>query len=211
MDKNKYQLILASQSPRRFELLSWLDIPFKAISPQIEEVSFQENPQDVAVDLATQKGNAVFKKENQIEKGLILSFDTIVVLDNEIIGKPSDRNEARQILKKLSGRTHDVFTGCYLLPFSRNEEGRLATYSFFSQTKVTFDKISEELMESYLMTDESLDKAGAYGIQGKALTFVQSLEGSYSNVVGLPLNELINSFKTVFGTPHWRNLFCEKN
>lgn len=198
---NLYSLILASNSPRRKELLGWLDIPFKVVGSDIEEHSKEENPIHMAIDLAVQKGEAVWKnlKAEHGAYPLIVSSDTIVVLENRIYGKPSSREEAKEMLLSLSGREHKVVTSIYIKAKSIYTNKEIHR-KFAIETDVKFSKITEDILEPYLDSEESMDKAGAYGIQGKGLLFVESLRGSYSNVVGFPLVEFIDEL---------RHLLCE--
>ena len=206
LDKNaKFNLILGSQSPRRKELLSWLNIPFTILTADLDEISHQSEASDIAVDLASQKAHAVFDKANQIKHRFIISSDTIVVLDKKIYGKPKDKNEAREILSELSDRTHQVVTGVSFL-FIDQLSGKKREHLFYDSTEVTFDEITSDLMEHYIATGDSLDKAGAYGIQGPSLTFISKVNGSYSNVVGFPLDKIVNELKVILGE-NWRALF----
>lgn len=131
----------------------------------------------------------------------IVAADTIVCLDHVIYGKPKDRSDAKKILEKLSNRTHSVFTAVSLRLI---ENGEISTYSFIEESKVSFNTISRELMERYLDTGDSLDKAGAYGIQGPSLTFISKVDGDYANVVGFPLSRFVKEmdkiFKSKFGS-----------
>lgn len=119
-----------------------------------------------------------------------------MVLDGEIINKPANVDEARKILKKLSGKTHEVYTG---VSFIFKTENKIIKHTFFDKTLVTFCSIDHDLLELYLKTGESLDKAGAYGIQGRALGFIEKLDGSYSNVVGFPLDKVLLNLKSILG------------
>lgn len=197
-DRNKklYSLILASNSPRRKELLGWLDIPFKVVGSNIEEHSDEDNPTDLAIDLAIQKGEAVWKGLNKEDDQypLMVSSDTIVVLGKRVYGKPRSREEAKEMLLSLSGKEHKVITSIYIKARSI-KSGEVILKKFAVETDVTFSQISEDILEPYLDSEESMDKAGAYGIQGKGLLFVESLKGSYSNVVGFPLAEFIEELR----------------
>jgi len=191
MQSNKYQLILASGSPRRAEFLSWLEIPFEVISSDIDEESDEKSPSKLATELAEKKGKVV-RSLLPHSNPLIIAADTVVVLEDKIYGKPTSINEAREFLSELSGRSHKVYTGVSIL----NKE---SVFSFCEETIVEFAPISDEMMNNYLKRNESLDKAGAYGIQGPSLTFIRNLQGSYSNVVGLPLARLIIEIKNFLG------------
>lgn len=187
MQIDKFKLILASQSPRRKELLQWTFLPFKIIPSGIDEVMTSSDPIKVVEDLAFQKASDIF---NSYPKDMVIGADTIVVNEGKILGKPKDVNEARKMLLSLSGKGHDVYTGVAIL-FKDHK------IIFHAHTKVIFKKIPEDLLELYLATQESLDKAGAYGIQGAALGFIERVEGSYSNVVGLPVDLVLEKIQEV--------------
>ncbi len=217
-DKSKLlSLVLASQSPRRKELLGWVGVPFEVFPVDILEKSNLTSPQEVAEDIAVQKGDEAFRLLRE-RKGFgetffpcVVSSDTIVCLDTKIMGKPGDVNEARAMLKELAGRLHTVVTGVYVTVLDPRD-GKEKSTVFSSTTDVEFDHIPEDVLEEYLKTGDSLDKAGSYGIQGPSLTFIKSLQGSYSNVVGFPLNEFIKELKVLLTSPRddkgeWRNLF----
>jgi septum formation protein len=173
-------LILASASPRRRELLSQLAIPFTVVPANIEEHQLINEPPFTYVRrMAESKAAHVAQ---QYPDALVLGADTIVVLDYDILGKPAHHDEARQILRRLSGRQHTVITGLALLQH-RQQLKRLDTVS----TLVRFRSLLPADIEQYIATGEPFDKAGAYGIQGGAAAFVASLDGCYTNVVGLPL------------------------
>lgn len=183
----KFKLILASASPRRKELLGHLKIPFEIITKNIPEESDATDPVEFTREIARDKGKAVLEELLALrsqENFFVVSADTIVCLDGKIYGKPKDRDEARAFLNELAGRTHSVFTAVVIQ--TKDKE-----FSFVEESKVTFDKISESLMERYLATGDSLDKAGAYGIQGASLTFISNVDGCYANVVGFPLSRFV--------------------
>lgn len=195
-EKDKINLILASGSPRRKQLLGFLNIPFEIHTADIDETSNKATPEDQACDISEQKGRAVLEKFSP-ENSLIISSDTMVILDNKIFGKPGTVDKARTMLKELSGKTHQVVTAVTFI-FPNGE-----SHNFFDSTKVSFNSIDDDILEDYLKTEDSLDKAGAYGIQGASLTFIARLEGSYSNVVGFPLEKVVNELKN---TGYWERL-----
>lgn len=203
----KFHLILASASPRRKELLGHLNLPFEIIPSHEKEESNEQDPVKFSQEIALLKAQNVFQKmksKNDIVP-VIISADTIVVLDGQIFGKPKDRDDARQMLQNMSGKNHEVYTSVVLLSQDRKQ-------IFSVKTSVTFDNIKTDLLESYLISGDSLDKAGAYGIQGEALSFISKIDGSYSNVVGFPLShfvqELSQFLKINLDTNDWRRLFC---
>lgn len=173
-------LILASQSPRRRELLEQLGVTFHCCPADIDETPFQqENPNDYVLRLAIEKAQAV---ANTNPDTWVLGSDTSVVIDNIILGKPESKAHGVDMLLSLSNRKHEVLTGIALV---RNDE----CHSRLVSTQVCFREISRSMAEAYWHTQEPCDKAGAYGIQGKGGMLVRSIEGSYSAVVGLPLAE----------------------
>ena len=179
-------LILASKSPRRKELLKQIGIPFVVVVSDAEEVSGNSwTPAALVVENAKRKAHAVAEK---YPDSPVLGADTVVSSEGKIFGKPKDKDEARKILTALSGKTHEVTTGLALI--NRNE---IRTTNV--TTKVFFDTMTKADIDAYIATEESMDKAGAYAIQGKAARFIEKIEGSYSNVVGLPLNALIQLSK----------------
>lgn len=190
MANSKLKLILASTSPRRKELLGHLKIPFEVMSMNVSEDSDENDPQTFCRELAIKKGQAVLEecRARNLDHLFIVSADTIVSLGDKIYNKPADRNEARDILNELSGKTHSVFTAVAIFLYTQNQ---ISSHSFVDESKVTFDPISATLMERYLDTGDSLDKAGAYGIQNGSLTFISKVDGSYSNVVGFPLSRFV--------------------
>ena len=212
----KMKLILASGSPRRKELLGWLNIPFEIKSSDVEEVTEKVDPFEIAEDLAALKGRDIFNIYSQ-ESGFgedlfpfIISSDTIVTLGDKVYGKPKDSEDARRMLLELEGREHRVVTGVFLTCI--DSDGVLQERVFSCESEVTFEKIDRDLLEIYLESGESLDKAGAYGIQGRSLRFISNLKGSYSNVVGFPISDFLREFKDFLGHKEstkgeWRELF----
>lgn len=177
------KLILASTSPRRKELLRREGIEFKVLIPDnIEEDDLFEDPVSYVLKLSRKKAESVAKK---VEDGLILGADTIVVLDDKILGKPKDKKEALFILERLSGKYHKVYTGITLI---NKKSGKVK--SDYGCTKVKFNQLRKEDILKYIATGEPLDKAGAYGIQGMGDFLVENIEGDLDNVIGLPVEKL---------------------
>lgn len=174
------KLILASASPRRRELLSRLTDDFEIIVCKDEEHSEEGAPHLYVMDLAAHKAAAVAAMTR--EPALVIGSDTVVVLDGKILGKPSDPQEAVEMLGQLAGRTHHVLTGVALYDTTDGHCTR-----FYEETSVTMDSVSEKEIQEYVKTGEPMDKAGAYAIQGIASKFIISLSGNYDNVVGLPI------------------------
>jgi len=175
----KLPLILASSSPRRAELLQAAGISFRVQAANVDEaVQTGERSIDYVIRLAREKASVV--AELCQESAVVLGADTIVVIENELIGKPADEDDARRMLRMLSGKWHEVLTGVALIT-PREARTDAAT------TRVKFAPLSDDEIEWYVASGEPSDKAGAYAIQGLASRFVERIEGSYSNVVGLPV------------------------
>ncbi|MEE1442277.1 MAG: Maf family protein [Blautia sp.] len=189
-------IILASASPRRRELLDMVGIPFSVCPSQGEEQIRGSSPKEVVEELSEQKAREVFLKTSG--EVLVIGADTVVAAEGNILGKPKNRKEAIQMLKKLQGASHEVYTGVTML--SRNENGEQQK-TFHVMTAVEFYPMSEEEIESYVDTGEPMDKAGAYGIQGKAGIFVKEIRGDYNNVVGLPVARLYQELKQMGMNP----------
>jgi septum formation protein len=204
----KYQLVLASNSPRRKELLGWIDVPFTIQGSDVEEVSDAKDPVAFALDIAKLKGESVWQQIDKSINPLIVASDTLVELNGKILGKPASRGEAQSMLEELAGQWHRVVTSVFI---RAEVGGHIKDRTFAVETRVKFGDIPKDIMVPYLDSKESMDKAGAYGIQGKGLTFVEALEGSYSNVVGFPLYEFINHLKDFLPLSgegdHWREFF----
>lgn len=179
-------LVLASGSPRRQELLTSIGIPFSVRVPSSEETPrLGEAPEDYALRAARGKAMDVSTEMGKIAgQAAILAADTIVVLNGRILGKPKDNDEALKMLRALSGVKHTVITGCCLLAGSLED-------SFYVESTVHMWQAPDELLVAYASSDEPLDKAGGYAIQGSIGFLVRSIQGSWSNVVGLPLAEVV--------------------
>lgn len=188
------KLILASASPRRRELLEGLGLRFDIIVSNEEEKTDKELPPKLYVgELALIKAAAVAKQITDRKKQIIISADTIVCLGDEILTKPKDNEDAFNILKKLSGKTHCVYTGICVMRLS---DALTVTKSV--KTEVVFKELDDETIRKYIGTGECSDKAGAYGIQGKGSVLVKEIHGDYFNVVGLPLTVLSDVLKDEF-------------
>jgi len=176
-------LILASNSPRRRELLAQIGLTFTIAPADVDErIRSGEAPEDYAERLALEKARTAAR---QAGEGIIIAADTIVVVGGTILGKPGDAEDARRMLKELSGREHAVVTGLAVMD-AATQRSSVRT----SITKVWFRDLSEREISAYVATGEPLDKAGAYGIQERGALLVERIEGCYSNVVGLPLSLL---------------------
>ena len=192
------RILLASQSPRRRDLLRMIGIPFEAIPADIDESQLPgEPPAEHAERLAREKGAVIAARRPD---ALVISADTIVVLDGEVLGKPADAAEARATLRRLSGRTHTVFTAVAVA-----FEGRVE--SEVEAVAVTFRELDDETIAAYVETGEPMDKAGAYGIQGYGAIIVQRIDGDFFAVMGLALGLLVELMARVgaryeFRPPH---------
>ena len=178
------KLVLASKSPRRSEILKNAGYEFTVrVADADETIPEGTKPEDAVVFLAARKAMAVDRADDET----VLGADTIVVLDNKILGKPRGREDAFNMLKSLSGRVHSVFTGVCII-----EKGKSMTFS--EETQVEFLSLTDEEIYEYIDTNDCYDKAGAYGIQGYASKFVRRISGDYFNVVGLPISAIFEKF-----------------
>ena len=180
-----HNLVLASSSPRRQELLTKLGVQFTVLVAQVEEDSFFSK--SVAIDdslsaVSLEKARVV---GGLVQKNVIIGADTVVILDGRVLGKPSGYTEASEMLQQLSGRSHIVKTGVSIFDNVSNK-----SLSEVVKTTVQFKKLSDEEISWYLEAGEFFDKAGAYGIQGRAGVLIEKIEGCYYNVVGLPINSV---------------------
>ena len=179
-------LILASASSRRSELLRSLGIRFRTVPPDVDEAARPgEAPEEHALRLAETKARTVAAHRPLDRDAVVLGADTVVALDGIVLGKPSDEADARRMLRLLAGRTHEVFTG---VSVCRTGDGRRA--GSVERTVVRFRPLDETILSWYVSTGECADKAGAYSIQGQGVLLTDGIQGSWSNVVGLPLEAL---------------------
>lgn len=186
------EIILASASPRRKEILSLLDIPFKVmVSDADEDVDESLPPYFIAESLSLKKAAAVAK--NILTPAIVIGADTIVISDGKILGKPKDEQDAQNMLASLSGKWHSVISGVTVL-----DTKSAKSESFYVETKVKFANLSDTEIYDYIKTNECMDKAGSYGIQGKGAKFIEKIDGDYFNVVGLPLQQLYSVLKKEF-------------
>lgn len=189
-------IILASKSPRRKEILENLGVKFNIITCETDEHTDERDGRKYVEEIAFRKGNTVRKlleSEGEFtENDIILSSDTVVVsADGEIMGKPCDRADAKRMILTFSGKPHFVISGIALITKDK-------TVVTSESTTVYFDTVDEADVEGYLDTDEAYDKAGAYAIQGYASLWINGIEGDYFNVVGLPVKKLSDTLKTEF-------------
>ena len=177
-------VILASASPRRRELLSQIGLEFAVMASSAEEVITKREPAQVVEELSRQKAEDV---ASQVDEGIVIGADTVVCHDGMIMGKPKDREEAAEMIRRIQGDVHSVFTGVTVL---RKDEKTMQADTFSCETKVRVYPMTEQEIQAYVDTGEPMDKAGAYGIQGRFAAWVEAIEGDYNNVVGLPVSAL---------------------
>ena len=176
-------MILASASPRRKEILENFGFSFKTIVKNIDETSDKTHAEEKILEIAEKKARVAaidFPDEN------IVGADTVVVVDGKILGKPKDEKEAFSMLKSLSGRSHEVITAFSFININKN-----ISYSDYEITKVYFKNLTDDEINWYINTKEPMDKAGAYGIQGKGAFFVEKIEGDFFSVMGFPLGKFV--------------------
>ncbi len=209
-------VILASTSPRRKQLLEEAGVKFAVYKGSSEvdeslEPDLAAQPEEAVKKLAERKAGAVIQDilaENPVGLGIVIGADTTVVLDGQMLGKPYSADNAREMLRSLSGRTHQVITGVsvWLVMLNETEENggdgnvSLAFRSFAETSQVTFKDLSDEDINAYVATGETIDKAGAYGIQGKGRALVEKYEGDFNNIVGLPVDALLKNFPDILNT-----------
>ena len=186
-------IILASGSPRRSELMKQVGFDFKVSTCNTDE-SYDEGmtPSEIVMELSLRKADAVFDKEMPEKDTVVVAADTIVAIDNEILGKPKDRNDAIRMLSELSGKKHQVYTGVTLYYYVA---GRVFIENFADCADVYFRELSQDTIISYVDSWEPMDKAGAYGIQGLGAILVDKIDGDYYTIVGLPIAKDYHSIK----------------
>jgi septum formation protein len=189
------RLFLASQSPRRRQILGSLGLAFEVVA----SVAQEDHPHALQVETVTQQ-NALRKAKNAnvSSEGVILGADTLVVLGDEVLGKPTDADEIRRMLGKLSANTHTVVTGIALV------SSRWGTRVSAMRSHVTFRRLPEREIEEYLLTREPYDKAGSYAVQGLGSLFIDRIDGSYTNVMGLPIELLLPELAALTHIPLYR-------
>ena len=186
------KIILASKSPRRREILETMGVSFEIDSADVDEsVDNALSPVDAVCEISKRKAEAVGKRHEN-EECIVISADTVVVIDGRIIGKPKDEKDAFNILKNLSARTHEVYTG-----FTVSGNGK--TKTDFEVTSVHFKELDDDDIKRYIATGEPMDKAGAYGIQQKGNLLVDYIHGDYYYVVGFPISKICVTIRELFG------------
>ncbi len=186
-------IILASGSPRRKELLKQIGIDFKVCVADAEEKSDKTSPDELVMDLSYLKASAVY--ENGHCDDIVIGADTIVYAEGRVLGKPRDEADSRHMLNMLSGSSHEVYTGVTIL--YKDGSGQKCRLSFSEKTTVHVATMTNTEIDEYIATGEPSDKAGAYGIQGSFAKFIKGIEGDYNNVVGLPVAALYARLKEI--------------
>ena len=191
------KIYLGSGSPRRKELLTQIGIEYEVKVSEADEKSDITDPAALVEELSKRKAVVVAldvaaEAISDEEEFMVIGADTVVALDGTILGKPKDAEDAKRMLRMLSGKSHSVFTG---VTFVKCLDGETAVYSFHEETKVIFEEMSEAEIDEYVTTGDPLDKAGAYGIQGFCARYIKGIEGDYNNVVGLPVGRVYQEMK----------------
>ena len=184
------KIILASSSPRRKELLSKIVKNFDIVPSNFDENSIkceEQNPSKLVEILSKAKGEEVFSRMDLNDNFIIISSDTMVFLDEQLLGKPKDKEEAFKMLKSLQNKKHTVYTGLFIIVNKNGKQERILTHS---KTNVYFKKLTDKEIIDYINLENTLDKAGAYAIQGKANEFVEKIEGNVETVIGLDIEKL---------------------
>ncbi len=197
------QIILASQSPRRRELLVQMGLQFEIQPTCGEEIITSTIPWQVVEELSMRKAEEIYRKnqeERPVESILVIGADTIVVLNGRILGKPQSQAEAREMLRRLQGQKHQVYTGVTLI-WNEQEAGTGCVkkqHTFHEETEVEFYPMTEQEIQEYVATGDCMDKAGAYGIQTQSGVYIRGICGDYNNVVGLPIARLYHELRKIF-------------
>ena len=204
------QMILASASPRRKELLEQIGAEFVICPAKGEEVITETDPSAVVMELSRQKAEEVsygvlIYNEQHADLAtpqdiLVIGADTVVAYENQILGKPKDEEDARRMLTMLSGKTHSVYTGVTFVFIDK--EGRTGEHCFFEKTDVCMYPLKEEEIDRYIQSGDPMDKAGSYGIQGRFAIHIKEIRGDYNNVVGLPVARLYQELQKL-GVSIW--------
>ena len=202
------QIILASASPRRKELLEQIGLEFEIVPAKGEEIITETKPDAVVMELSRQKAREVAAMVRDYTNAhqdimtpqdmLVIGADTVVAAENEagemqILGKPKDETDAYRMLSMLSGKAHSVYTGVTLVFLDKS--GKAGEHCFYEKTNVHMRKMSDLEIKRYIATGEPMDKAGAYGIQGKCAIYIEKIDGDYNNVVGLPISAIYHELQ----------------
>lgn len=192
------RLILASASPRRRELLTRIGLSFEVLPARGEENPRSAIPEEMVQELSAGKALEIYGslEEQEKEEAVIIGADTLVAFENRVMGKPHDEKDAFDMLFLLQGKTHQVYTGVTLL-YTPKGETACKKLTFVEKTDVTMYPMTEQEILEYIATGEPMDKAGAYGIQGRCAAYVREIYGDYNNVVGLPVSRLYQELKRI--------------
>ena len=189
---NMYQIILASESPRRKEIMETMGIPYQVMASNVKEEVEELIPDQMVQALAKLKTDTIkdqVRKKSEVDKNIILiGADTMVFYEEQALGKPKDREDAARMLRMLSDQVHEVCTGVSIVIMT--QDGSDKSISFAVRTKVKVNPLTEKQIQDYIATGEPMDKAGAYAIQGKFGIFIKEIEGDYYNIVGFPIAEI---------------------
>lgn len=186
-----YPIILASGSPRRREILSQVGIEFTVEPSNKEEIATSSIPSELVMQLS--KGKAEDIAEQKKGPVMVIGADTVVAVDQMILGKPKNEEDAARMLRMISGREHEVYTGVTVIV--KEKDGTIRTNTFYEVAKVSIASLSEEEIASYINSKEPMDKAGSYAIQGRFACFVNGIQGDYYSIVGLPIAHLYQVMK----------------
>lgn len=199
------QIILASASPRRKELLEQIGLTFEVCPARGEEIITSREPSEVVRELSGQKAGEVASMISQYgemhrelvtpQDILVIGADTVVAAEQEILGKPKDEEDAFRMLSMLSGKTHSVYTGVTFVLIDAS--GKAGEHTFYEKTDVTMKPLTELEIKRYIATGEPMDKAGAYGIQGRCAIYIEKINGDYNNVVGLPVARIYKELQNL--------------
>ena len=192
VDVARYAALIQTKSSTNCDVHLTESISFTIKVSEADETITKKEPWEAVMELAARKARAVAESGLEEEDVIVIGADTVVAVDGKILGKPHSKEEAEEMLRLLSGRVHQVCTGVALL--SRNQ-GSWRERTFYEETQVEMYPITEEEIREYVATGEPMDKAGAYGIQGRAAIFVKGIQGDYNNVVGLPVGRLYQELK----------------
>lgn len=197
MENRKLKVVLASQSPRRKELLAKAGFDFEIVTSDVEENTLETAPDKIVMELSRIKAEDVLNKvKTDGEKLIVIGADTVVSKNGQIMGKPKTKEEAFEMIDSIQGDIHQVFTGVTIYFYDGENINKK---SFAEKTDVVVFPMKKEEIEAYIATGDSMDKAGAYGIQGAFGVFVEKINGDYNNVVGLPVARLYHELQEYIG------------
>lgn len=194
-----YKLILSSASPRRRELIKYIGLPYECISVDADESVKCATPSDTVMEISLRKARAALEVHKLESDEVIIGADTIVVIDDSILGKPIDKADGINMLQKLQGRAHKVYTGVTFIYMIKNTDNtsKLVEKTFYEATDVIVSNISEEDIKKYISTNEYADKAGSYAIQGEFSIHISGINGDYNNVVGFPVSRIYKELQNI--------------